>query len=133
MRRSRRFEGCGSIAGLSDVSIGYDLSRWEGYRAESNVRTWFFRFGFVSVCYRPCVSQMVSPLWMFVSLLLTVHAVRGRASSGWSNSVMYDAVTSTVVTVPAAPEGLSGGAGVGEVVLTWDDPGHATIARYEVK
>ena len=44
--------------------------------------------------------------WMFVSLLLTVHAVRGRASSGWSNSVMYDAVTSTVVTVPAAPEGL---------------------------
>ena len=58
---------------------------------------------------------------------------RGSVSGGWSNRILYDAVTSMLVTVPAAPEGLSGGAGVGEVVLTWDDPGHATITRYELK
>ena len=62
-----------------------------------------------------------------------VRAVRGTVSGGWSNRILYDTVTSMLVTVPASPEGLSGRAGVGEVVLTWDDPGHATIARYEVK
>ena len=62
-----------------------------------------------------------------------VRAVRGSVSGGWSNRILYDTVTSMLVTVPAVPEGLSGRAGVGEVILTWDDPGHATIARYEVK
>ena len=62
-----------------------------------------------------------------------VRAVRGSVTSGWSNLVMYDAETSMVVTVPVSPSGLSAAAGVGEVALTWDDPGQATIVRYQVK
>ncbi len=62
-----------------------------------------------------------------------VRAVRGSALSGWSESVMYDLETSSTVTVPAAPSGLSAEIVAGEGVLTWDDAGQATILRYELK
>ena len=54
-----------------------------------------------------------------------VLASRGEEFSDWSNTVtvMFDA--------GPPPEGLNAAAGVGQVTLTWDDPGDTDISGYQ--
>ena len=42
------------------------------------------------------------------------------------------ASSATATTLPAAPENLRAAPGIGEVTLSWDDPGDSTIDRYQV-
>ena len=57
-----------------------------------------------------------------------VLASRGEEFSDWSNTV-----TVMFHDGPAPPEGLNAAAGVGQVTLTWDDPGNAAITGYQVR
>ena len=58
----------------------------------------------------------------------TTHTLAVRAVNDFGNG-MTSAVTALMI--PAAPE-LSAAAGDGQVALSWDDPGNATIEKYQL-
>ena len=55
-------------------------------------------------------------------------AVRAATVSGAAGA----ASSATATTLPSAPANLRAAPGIGEVTLSWDDPGDSTINRYQV-
>ena len=76
----------------------------------------------------------------------TAAAIRSQTVTGLTNDITYmfavravnpsgdgpaSTATGVPVPVPAAPVNLSATPGDGEVALSWDDPGNATITKYQ--
>ena len=76
----------------------------------------------------------------------TAAAIRSQTVTGLTNDITYmfavravnpsgdgpaSTATGVPVPVPAAPVNLSATPGDGEVSLSWDDPGNATITKYQ--
>ena len=70
-------------------------------------------------------SQTVTGLTNDITYMFAVRAVNPSGDSPASTA------TGVPVPVPAAPVNLSATPGDGEVALSWDDPGNATITKYQ--
>ena len=61
----------------------------------------------------------------------TSHVFKLRAVNGSGNGMESDEVAATPVPVPAKPTGLVAMPGDRRVTLTWDDPGNATVSKWQ--
>ena len=61
----------------------------------------------------------------------TSHVFKLRAVNGSGNGMESDEVAATPVPVPAKPTGLAAMPGDRRVTLTWDDPGNATVSKWQ--
>ena len=76
------------------------------------------------------VSHFVTGLAQGVTYAFRVRAVNSAGST--ESDSQSDSQSVTVVAKPAAPGGLSATSGDTQVELTWNDPGNASIAKYQL-
>ena len=74
------------------------------------------------------VSHSVTGLTQGVTYTFRVRAVNNSGNGGASS----DSQSVIVVTKPAAPDPFAAEAGDTQVRLTWDDPGNASITKYQL-
>ena len=113
--------------GVGHVELTWDASSnpltVTGYEfTQNNGSTWITISGSDS----RTVSHSVTGLTQGVAYTFRVRAVN---SAGSTES---DFQSVTVVDVPAAPDSFAAEAGDTQVRLTWDDPGNASITKYQI-
>ena len=93
-----------------------------GYQFEQNSGSWTT----IPNSDFSTVSHTITGLTQGVAYTFRVRAVN---SAGSTES---DSQSVTIVDVPAAPDPFAAEAGDTQVRLTWDDPGNASITKYQL-
>ena len=113
--------------GVGQVELTWEASsnpvNVTGYQFRQNSGSWTT----ISESDHSAVSHIITGLTQGV-----VYTFAVRTANSFDESASSEAESVTIVGVPAAPTDLAAAAGDTQVRLTWDDPGNASITKYQL-